>query len=119
DLRRLKGGLLNRAWRNSVSQGLSLTGIQVSSKKIAISMDISSLARRVFIGSLLFSLLFSCSKKMAPYEPVVIDERDQEKSVSKSIAIDKVWAGHPVGFALLTHNHRQYIAYYNAERRMV
>ena len=82
-------------------------------------MDISSLARRVFIGSLLFSLLFSCSKKMAPYEPVVIDERDQEKSVSKSIAIDKVWAGHPVGFALLTHNHRQYIAYYNAERRMV
>jgi hypothetical protein len=30
-----------------------------------------------------------------------------------------VWAGHPVGFCLYTHGTRQYIAYYNAERRAV
>jgi len=29
-----------------------------------------------------------------------------------------VWAGHPVGFGLLTHGNRQFVAYYDAERRM-
>lgn len=35
------------------------------------------------------------------------------------IPIDSVWAGHPVGFSLLTYGDRQYIAYYNAHRNMV
>jgi len=29
-----------------------------------------------------------------------------------------VWAGHPVGFALLTHGTRQYVAFYDADRQM-
>ena len=33
--------------------------------------------------------------------------------------IDSVWSGHPVGFCLLTHGNRQYIAYYNSDRHMV
>ncbi len=32
--------------------------------------------------------------------------------------VDKVWAGHPVGFALLTERGHQFIAYYDAERRL-
>lgn len=34
------------------------------------------------------------------------------------IEIAPVWSGHPVGFALLTHGERQYVAFYDANRRM-
>jgi len=34
------------------------------------------------------------------------------------ILIDKVWSGHPVGFALLTERGHQFAAYYDAERRL-
>lgn len=50
---------------------------------------------------------------------IVIDESDQTSSIEQIIKIDKVWAGHPVGFSLLSQGKRQYIAYYNAERNMV
>jgi hypothetical protein len=50
---------------------------------------------------------------------VVIDESGVTDSVIQTIKIDSVWAGHPVGFCLYTKANRQYIAYYNAERRMV
>jgi hypothetical protein len=52
-------------------------------------------------------------------KPIVIDESDQIETVIQKIEIDSVWAGHPVGFCLLTRGDRQYIAYYNAERSMV
>jgi len=32
--------------------------------------------------------------------------------------IAPVWAGHPVGFSLLTHGDQQYVAYYAADRRL-
>jgi hypothetical protein len=35
------------------------------------------------------------------------------------ILIDKVWSGHPVSFALLTERGHQFIAYYDAERRLM
>ncbi|GAB6167208.1 hypothetical protein JCM19992_32080 [Thermostilla marina] len=34
------------------------------------------------------------------------------------IPLEKVWAGHPVGFCLLTEGDHQFAAYYDAERRM-
>jgi len=34
------------------------------------------------------------------------------------ILIDRVWSGHPVGFALLTERGHQFIAYYDSERRI-
>ncbi len=37
---------------------------------------------------------------------------------NEGILIDKVWSGHPVGFALLTERGHQFIAYYDAERRL-
>jgi len=50
---------------------------------------------------------------------IVIDETDKTESIIQIIKIDKVWTGHPVGFCLLTNGNRQYIAYYNANRKMV
>jgi hypothetical protein len=38
--------------------------------------------------------------------------------VERVIEIGPVWAGHPVGFDLLTVGDRQYAAFYDAERRM-
>jgi len=49
----------------------------------------------------------------------IIDELSKTESIDQVIKIDKVWAGHPVGFCLLTHENRQYIAYYNSDRNMV
>ncbi|MBI4889118.1 MAG: BNR-4 repeat-containing protein [Acidobacteria bacterium] len=34
------------------------------------------------------------------------------------IDIAPVWAGHPVGFALLTHGNQQFVAFYDADRHM-
>ncbi|MFP5209791.1 MAG: BNR-4 repeat-containing protein, partial [Acidobacteriota bacterium] len=36
----------------------------------------------------------------------------------REIDVAPVWAGHPTGFALLTHGDQQYVAYYAADRRM-
>ena len=59
------------------------------------------------------------SQSTTDNELIVIDERDQVEEIEEVIKVDKVWAGHPVGFCLLTHYNRQYIAYYNADRHMV
>ena len=37
---------------------------------------------------------------------------------AQAIAVEPVWAGHPVGFCLLTHPPFQFVAYYDAQRRM-
>ncbi len=50
---------------------------------------------------------------------ILLDETKNAESVGQLIPIDKVWAGHPVGFSLVTSKSRQYIAYYNADRNMV
>ena len=54
-----------------------------------------------------------------PANPIVIDETGKTETIIQTIKIDSVWAGHPVGFCLYTLGNRQYIAYYNAERRTV
>ena len=43
----------------------------------------------------------------------------QAQQHTEDIFIEDVWAGHPVGFALLTHAPMQFAAYYNADRDMV
>lgn len=50
---------------------------------------------------------------------IVIDETSQKETVLETLTVDSVWAGHPVGFCLYTHENRQYIAYYNANRNTV
>ncbi len=74
---------------------------------------------------LLFLLVFTLSlpgcaqKELGVKPPLLIDESAKVESVEQVIPIDKVWAGHPVGFGLLTNQNRQYIAYYNGDRNMV
>jgi len=41
-----------------------------------------------------------------------------ESQISKIIDVGPVWSGHSVGFAFLTEQGRQFVAYYDAERRM-
>jgi hypothetical protein len=41
-----------------------------------------------------------------------------EEKITESLKVADVWAGHPVGFALLTHGNRQFVAFYDAKRHM-
>ena len=66
-----------------------------------------------------FALVFLVSFNTSGQGDKIIDESGKTEAIEQIIKIDQVWAGHPVGFCLLTHGNRQYIAYYNAERSMV
>jgi len=46
-------------------------------------------------------------------------ERVTAPVIEEAIVIDKIWSAVSVRFCLLTHGNRQYVAYYNADRRMV
>ena len=45
-------------------------------------------------------------------------EATREPKALEAVEIERVWAGHRVGFYLLTHGDHQFAAYYDAERRM-
>lgn len=72
---------------------------------------------------LFFASIFLSMNAGAQTEPggqgKIIDESNKKETAVQVMEIDKVWAGHPVGFSLLTSQNRQYIAYYNADRNMV
>src|SRR5210317_2034636 len=78
-----------------------------------------SMTNTIYVKILVSAIIIfdSCTSKVQ--KPIIIDESASAESIEQVINIDKVWAGHPVGFCLLTHENRQYIAYYNAERSMV
>jgi hypothetical protein len=40
------------------------------------------------------------------------------RAAGEKLNIEPVWSGHPVGFRLLTHAPHQFVAYYDAQRRM-
>lgn len=63
--------------------------------------------------------LASGSDKASNAGDLVIDESGRRPYVADTLVLDKVWAGHPVGFCLLTEGRFQYAAYYNADRQMV
>jgi hypothetical protein len=44
---------------------------------------------------------------------------DGEPTIEERIVVDRIWSAVRVGFCLLTHDDRQYVACYNADRRMV
>ena len=71
----------------------------------------------ILLAFMIFHFI-SCAEKETN-EPIIIDETHLTESIVEVIKIDRVWAGHPVGFCLLTDGDRQYIAYYNANRNMV
>ncbi len=59
-----------------------------------------------------FFLLFGCTN------PVPQSDITVRKKVVKTIPVADVWAGHPVGFDLLTTEKYQYVAYYDSGRNM-
>lgn len=69
--------------------------------------------------SLIVSLLAIASMLLAlpPGHAAAAAEASGE-SVEQEIDIAPVWAGHPVGFALVTHQDHQFIAFYDDQRRM-
>lgn len=52
----------------------------------------------------------SSSAAPSPVEP--------NRSILSEIAVDDVWSGHPVSFAFLTERGHQFVAYYDASRRL-
>ena len=40
------------------------------------------------------------------------------ETITETVEIAPVWAGHPVGFFLLTHENQQFVAFYDANRAM-
>lgn len=44
--------------------------------------------------------------------------RAEPPEIKETLAVDKVWSGHPVSFAFLTERGHQFIAYYDAGRRI-
>jgi hypothetical protein len=75
------------------------------------------------ISALMIAML--CTSCLAVGKPAtnddwrIIDESTKAPFVQEKILIDHVWAGHPVGFFLMTEGDKQYVAYYNADRQMI
>jgi hypothetical protein len=88
-----------------------------------VLIEVNRLKMKYIYALLIILILFLLPRSFLPFQKdrkeIVIDESKKTESIIQTIIIDKVWAGHPVGFCLLTRGHRQYIAYYNAERHMV
>jgi len=49
---------------------------------------------------------------------IAVPGRGQSFEWVERLDVAPVWSGCPVGFAMLTHSNRQFLAYYNAERGM-
>ncbi len=62
--------------------------------------------------SILFALLLFCSQPG-------FGQRQLDSRTLESIPVAKVWAGHSVGFDLLTTEKFQYVGYYDPDRNMV
>jgi putative BNR repeat neuraminidase len=64
---------------------------------------------RSFAAPFLLLLVFGVARAAKPPEPW---------RLAQSVDVAPVWSGHRVGFALLTHGKQQFVAYYDADRRM-
>ena len=53
-----------------------------------------------------------------PDKSKIAEKRPASVILAEDIEIAPVWAGHPVGFALLTHGEDQFVAFYDAKRNM-
>lgn len=67
------------------------------------------LLRRSFAALILCSLVFGVARAAEPLE---------SWKLAESVDVAPVWSGHRVGFALLTYGNKQFVAYYDADRRM-
>jgi hypothetical protein len=93
--------------------------IVLNSKNQAAYLKVKLVGMKVFLLLFCFWVISSPSIGQTKSRPLLIDETNTQESIVQTLLIDEVWAGHPVGFCLLTQGDRQYIAYYNAQRNMV
>ena len=54
----------------------------------------------------------------APAATNTVNSVRQRAIITDSLDIAPVWAGHPVGFALLTHAPDQFVAFYDEHRQL-
>lgn len=59
-----------------------------------------------------------CSVLLLPLLLLAMSDFLEAREVVRAIDVAPVWAGHPVGFSLLSHGGRQYVGFYDAERHM-
>lgn len=57
---------------------------------------------------MILAILMLCATAPSPQQP----------AVDQVVDVAPVWSGHPVSFALLTHGKRQFVAFYDDQRRM-
>ena len=77
--------------------------------------------KSIFASSLLAACLLPAPGICADDAPASSPASAPSTSPSEVLAdaaIDKVWAGHPVSFAFLTERGHQFLAYYDADRRI-
>lgn len=72
---------------------------------------------RVLVGQT-FSLLLLGAALLGLSPRAQAGQAATEPRILETVPIEPVWAGHRVGFCLLTHGAHQFAAYYDAERRM-
>lgn len=65
----------------------------------------------------LTSLLVCLSLAQADAQPKTVETPSNEK-ITEAVEVAPVWAGHPVGFALLTRGEQQFVAFYDAMRNL-
>lgn len=70
-----------------------------------------SLTRIVLFTSFFISATIALAQQQAI-------EKASDRSVVDSLVIDQVWAGHAVGFSMLTNPPHQFVAYYDSARVM-
>lgn len=75
-----------------------------------------SITRAVMFG---WAIMLSAGLGLAAEAGSVDIKQSGGPVVEEKIIIDKIWSSVRVGFCLLTHGDMQYVAYYNADRRMV
>lgn len=63
-------------------------------------------------------LLTGVAAFLVPAAPLPTDNKTEHAIVVDALNISSVWAGHPVGFVLLTKLPYQFIAYYDDKRQM-
>jgi hypothetical protein len=95
--------------------------VKSENKKMKIKARIFLIYRiSIVLLTFLSASLPGCSQnELTGTGTLILDETKNSESVGQVIAIDKIWAGHPVEIALVTAGNRQYVSYYNSDRHMM
>ena len=83
-----------------------------------MKIELKNMKQKQIVLVIVLFTVFACSKRHF-IQGNLLNEASNTEFIEQIIKIDSVWSGHPVDFCLYTHENKQYIAYYNANRNMV